>query len=64
MHRYRYRTPVLTGPWRDSHDDAVRDAVRSRQAKIDDRGSGGLQWIVPGGIEERVTDEAPTRLRN
>jgi hypothetical protein len=64
VRRYRYRTPALTGPWRDSHEEAVRDAVRSKQAKIDDGGPDGLQWIVPGRIEERVIDEAPTRLRN
>lgn len=63
MRRYRYRTPALTGPWRDSPDEAASDAVRSRQAAIGG-GSSELRWIVPGRIEERVTDEAPTRLRN
>lgn len=64
VRRYRYRTPALTGPWRDSHEEAVRDATRAKQAKSDDDGPDGLQWIVPGRIEEQLADEAPTRLRN
>ena len=64
MRRYRYRTPVLTGPWRDSHGEAVRDAIKANQAVADGEDPSGLKWIVPGRIEERVTDEAPTRLRN
>ena len=28
MARYRYRTPVLTGRWRDSRDAALRDAMK------------------------------------
>jgi hypothetical protein len=63
VRRYRYRTPALTGPWRDSHEEAVGDAVKAKQAAIEG-GSSELRWIVPGRIEERVTDEAPTRLRN
>jgi len=64
VRQYRYRTPVLTGPWRDSHDAAVNDAVKSKQAVIGRGGSSALRWIVPGRIEEQVTNEAPTRLRN
>lgn len=64
MRRYRYRTPVLTGPWRDSQDEAVRDAVKAKQAEIDGGSPSGVRWIVPGRIEERATEEAPTRLRN
>ena len=51
MRRYRYRTPALTGPWRDSHDDAVRDAVNAKQAQFEDGPSAVLKWVVPGEIE-------------
>jgi hypothetical protein len=51
--RYRYRTSVLTGPWREAREDAVSDAVRAKQAEIEDRSSGRIRWIVPGVIEER-----------
>ena len=64
MRRYRYCTPALTGPWRDSHDEAVRDAVKAKQAAADGDEPSGLKWTVPGRIEERMADEAPTRLRN
>jgi len=64
LRRFRYRTPALTGPWRDSHDEAARDAVKAKQAATEGEDPSGLKWIVPGRIEERATDEAPTRLRN
>ena len=65
MRRYRYRTPALTGPWRDSHDDAVRDAVKAKQAQIeDDQPAAGVKWIVPGQIEERSSEEAPSRAKS
>ena len=51
MRRYRYRTPALTGPWRESHPDAVRDAVNAKQAQYDDAEPSGVKWIVPGEIE-------------
>lgn len=52
MGRYRYRTCVLVGPWRESPEEAAEDAIRSRQARPND-GGGGLSWSVPGMIEER-----------
>ena len=58
MRRYRYRTPALTGPWRESHEGAVRDAVRANQAQIDEDQPSGIKWIVPGRIEEHVVEEA------
>jgi len=63
VRQYRYRTPALTGPWRDAHDAAVDDAIKAKQAAIEGDDSSALRWIVPGRIEERVTEEAPTRLR-
>ena len=64
LRRYRYRTSVLTGPWRASEFEAASDAVRAQQAVNDITQSSGIRWTVPGRIEERVTEEAPTRLRN
>jgi hypothetical protein len=52
VRRYRYRTSVLTGPWRDAREDAVSDAVRAKQAEVEDQKSGKVRWIVPGVIEE------------
>ncbi len=63
VRQYRYRTPALTGPWRDAHDAAVDDAIKAKQAAIEGNDSSALRWIVPGRIEERVTEGAPTRLR-
>ena len=51
MRRYRYRTPVLAGPWRDSPDQALRDAERAGQVRVDGLGRQ-LLWMVPGEIEE------------
>lgn len=64
MRQYRYRTAALTGPWRDSHDSAMADAVRAKQAVIEGEDSGQARWVVPGRIEEHVTDARPTRARN
>jgi len=52
MVRYRYRTPALTGRWRDSRDAAALDAVKAKQALLDAAEPGGLRWLVPGEIEE------------
>ena len=64
MRRYRYRTSVLTGPWRETAFEAASDAVRAKQAVDDVSEMSGLKWTVPGWIEERRIDEAPTRLRS
>ena len=63
MRRYRYRTPALTGPWRDSNEDALRDAVSARQAEYDEERPSGIKWLVPGEIEVRNNEEAATALR-
>lgn len=62
MRRYRYRTSVLTGPWRDSAFEAANDAVRAKQAVNDLTQAAGIKWSVPGRIEERLTDDSATRL--
>jgi len=63
VRRYRYRTPALTGPWRESHDDAVRDAVKAKQAEYDDAQPSGVKWIVPGEIEVRNNEQAAVGAR-
>jgi hypothetical protein len=55
-HLYRYRTPVLVGPWRKSARQAEIDAMRARQARRDDRDRQAMLWLVPGQIEELVTN--------
>ena len=57
MRRYRYRTAALTGPWRESPEGAERDAVKAKQAQIDEGQPSGIKWIVPGRIEELVNEE-------
>lgn len=55
---FRYRTSVLTGPWREAREDAVCDAVRAKQAEMEDEARGEVRWIVPGVIEERNGEES------
>lgn len=40
---------MLVGPWRGTREEALADAVRSNQARLDE--SAGLAWLVPGSIE-------------
>jgi hypothetical protein len=51
-HLYRYRTPVLVGPWRKSARQAVLDALHAHQARRDERERETVHWLVPGRIEE------------
>lgn len=56
---YRYRTAVLTGPWRRMPDKAMEDAVRSQQAA---REGEDVSWNVSGAIEQsRCHPGAPCR---
>ena len=56
MARYRYRTPALAGPWRDSREAALRDAVAANQARHDPDSPSGVKWLVAGDIEEQESD--------
>ena len=56
MRRYRYRTSVLTGPWRETEFEAANDAVRAKQAVERHHPVAGIRWTVPGRIEERITE--------
>ena len=62
MRRYRYRTSVLTGPWRDTQIEAADDAVRAKQAVNDAARPSGIRWTVPGKIEERASEDVASRL--
>ena len=57
-HLYRYRTPVLVGPWRKSARQAVLDALHAHQARRDDHDRRAVRWLVPGRIEEKETSQA------
>jgi hypothetical protein len=52
VRRYRYRTAVLVGNWRNSRDVAIEDAVAAKQAVREPTEASELRWIVPGRIEE------------
>jgi len=41
----------------------VRDAVKAKQAQIEEDQPSRVKWIVPGQIEERSSEEAPSRAR-
>lgn len=41
----------MLGPWRGTAEDAVKDAIRAKQARRDEDGVG-WHWAVPGSIEE------------
>jgi flavin-binding protein dodecin len=62
LRRYRYRTIVLTGPWRESPEQAIEDAARAQQGRVDDRSPGRIEWNVPGRIEDASTEEMRFRL--
>jgi len=64
LRRYRYRTAVLTGPWRETEIDAANDAVRAKQAIDDITRPEGIRWTVPGRIEVRISEETATPLKN
>lgn len=51
MARFRYRTPALTGRWRETRAAAAEDAVRAGQALREAGDDGELRWLVPGEIE-------------
>ena len=51
---YRYRTPVLVGPWRRRPEKAIKDAIEANQAR--DRQDGVLEWNVSGEVEVSLCD--------
>lgn len=49
--RFRYRTGAIVGPWRNTREAALGDAVKAGQARIDETQADGVRWTVPGKIE-------------
>ena len=49
MTLYRYRTPALAGPWRETAEAALEDAIKAGQARYDDRGRQ-ISMLI-GGVE-------------
>ena len=65
MTRYRYCTPALAGPWRNSPSEALDDALKAGQARPDPTGSqiqmliGRIEQAeVPGSIGEPLRKAA------
>jgi hypothetical protein len=56
---YRYRTPVLFGPWRSEPEVALEDAIAAGQIRR--CRDGDLAWMVPGKIEESAWTDAACR---
>ncbi|MGZ8337141.1 MAG: hypothetical protein ACXWUP_02925 [Allosphingosinicella sp.] len=56
---FRYRTAALVGPWRSCPDEALADALRAQQVRLDD--SGRVDWLVTGAIETGGLDRASPR---
>lgn len=61
MSRYRYRTAALTGPWRETRQEAIRDAAKAKQALTDEDDPDAIEWVVPGRIEEMRSAATPRR---
>ena len=55
---WRFRTPVLVGPWRPTVEQAEEDAIAQGQAVRDEVQPRGLQWLVPGCIESEAAGTA------
>ena len=59
--RYRYQSPVLHGPWRDTREQAIADAIRAGQAE---RGAdGSLIWRDRARLEEDAGGAATELVR-
>lgn len=49
--RWRYRTPVLLGPWKSTVGEAAESAIFRGLADRDESQPHGLRWRVPGCLE-------------
>jgi hypothetical protein len=54
-YRYRYRTAILLGPWRESRLKAESDAVAMGQAEFAGA-AARFAWKVPGEIEVKESE--------
>jgi hypothetical protein len=59
MTQHRYRTATMLGRWCPSREEACQDALRAKQARLDDTRPDRIFWTVPGEIESRI-GEGPT----
>ena len=62
MRRYRYRTSVLVGSWRGTRERAIEDAINAKQAVREADSGNGLEWVVPGSIEEAEGEQSRSEL--
>ena len=51
MTQHRFRTAALIGQWRPTYRQACEDALRARQARLDECAPDRVIWAVPGTIE-------------
>jgi hypothetical protein len=51
MTPHRFRTAALVGEWRPTYRQACQDALRTKQARPDERAPDDIVWAVPGEIE-------------
>jgi len=54
--RFRFRSADVTGRWRATRRDALRDAVRAGLAKWTDESWEDVRWIFGGSVEEDSGD--------
>lgn len=58
--RYRYRTSCLLGGWKDTAEEACKDAIRARQAvRAED---GTMAWVGSAGLEAASIGQAARRI--
>ena len=53
---YRYVTPALHGRWRNTHQEALVDAMRAGQARASPGDPGGIVMLCGVRIEERPSE--------
>jgi len=58
--RYRYRTSCLLGGWKDTAEEACKDAIRARQAMRAEDGT--MAWVGNAGLEAASIRQAARRI--
>jgi hypothetical protein len=62
--RYRFRTAALAGPWRETREAALKDAVKAGQAYADEAQRDGVRWKLPATIEAEGRGAGPKMTEN